>query len=91
MTARPASTRQSLGDYVDQVALEEAFLTAHPDAKVSPDPDWTFTRQLGGWQAKQTDGSELKVARTLKQVEAGVAQQERNAASAERGNQPATL
>jgi hypothetical protein len=35
-------------------------------------PNWTFTRKLGDWQAKQIDGSELAVGRTLGQVEAQV-------------------
>jgi hypothetical protein len=41
--------------------------------------NWTFTRQLGGWEARQTDGSELVVGRTLEQVEGQVAQRGRAA------------
>jgi hypothetical protein len=38
MTARPASMRRSLGDYVDQVKRKEQFLAGHPDASIALDP-----------------------------------------------------
>jgi hypothetical protein len=34
MTARPASMRRSLGEYVDQVKRKEQFLAKHPDASI---------------------------------------------------------
>jgi hypothetical protein len=34
MTARPASMRRSLGEYVDQVKRKEQFLAEHPDASI---------------------------------------------------------
>lgn len=40
-------------------------------------PNWTFIRTLGGWQARQTNGSELLVGRTLEQVEMQVMEHER--------------
>jgi len=38
MTARPASMRHSLGDYVDQVKRKEQFLAGHPDVSILLDP-----------------------------------------------------
>jgi hypothetical protein len=40
-------------------------------------PNWTFTRALGQWQAKETAGRELLTGRTLEEVEVRVAQVER--------------
>jgi hypothetical protein len=63
------ATSHELGQVLDQ--LED--LVAGRDAHVRW-PNWTFTRKLSGWQAKQIDGSELVVGRTLEQVEARVEQ-----------------
>lgn len=40
-------------------------------------PRWTFTRSRGGWQAKETGGSELVFGRTITEVEARAEQCER--------------
>jgi hypothetical protein len=66
------ATSHDLGNLLDQ--LDD--LVAARDANTRW-PNWTFTRKLGGWQAKQTNGSELVLGRTLEQVEAKVAQYER--------------
>jgi hypothetical protein len=65
-------TSHELGQVLDQ--LDD--LVAGRDANARW-PNWTYTRKLSGWQAKQTDGSGLVVGRTLGQVEAQVEQFER--------------
>jgi hypothetical protein len=64
-------TSHELGQVLDQLDDLAAARGAHVRW-----PDWTFTRQLRGWQAQQTDASGLVVGRTLEQVEARVERQE---------------
>jgi hypothetical protein len=68
----PQVSSGELGHLLDKLGDQVAARDAHARW-----PNWTFTRTFAGWQAKQTDGPELFVARTLEQVEARVAQHER--------------
>ena len=65
-------TSHELGQVLDQLDDLVAARDAHTRW-----PNWTFTHQLGRWQAEQTDGSEVVVGRTLEQVETQVEQCER--------------
>jgi hypothetical protein len=68
----PQASSGELGHVLDTLEAQVAARDAHGRW-----PYWTFSRTVAGWQAKQTDGPELLVARTLEQVEARVAQWER--------------
>jgi hypothetical protein len=65
-------TSSELGHLLDKLSDQVAARDAHARW-----PGWTFTRTRSGWQAKETDGPELFVGRTLDDVEARVAQCER--------------
>lgn len=66
------ATSHDLGQLLDQLDDLVAARDAHARW-----PNWTFTRRLSGWRAKQADSSEPVAGRTLEQVEAKVAQYER--------------
>jgi hypothetical protein len=68
----PEVTSAELMHLLDKLADLMAVRDAHVRW-----PGWMFTRTPAGWQAKQTDGQELLVGRTLADVEARVAQYER--------------
>jgi hypothetical protein len=68
-TAVTSSDLERLLDMLDhQVAARDAHLRW---------PRWTFIRTKGGWQAKEIDGPELVVGRTMAEVEARMEQCER--------------
>jgi hypothetical protein len=71
LPGRPEVRSHDLGRLLDQLDDLVAAHEAHTRW-----PNWTFTCQLDGWQAKQTNGPELLVGHTLEQVEKRVAQRE---------------
>jgi hypothetical protein len=75
----PEVSSSELGHLLDMLTDQVAARDAH-----NRWPNWTFTRTRAGWQAKETNGPELFVARTLEQVEARVEQWERIGGPAEK-------
>ena len=68
----PKASSGELGHLLDKLTDQVAARDAHGRW-----PRWTFTHTVPGWQAKETGGPELFVARTLEQVEVRVEQHER--------------
>jgi hypothetical protein len=68
----PQVSSGELGRLLDMLDTQVAVRDAHTRW-----PRWTFTRTLAGCQAKEADGPELLLGRTLAEVEARVAQHER--------------